>query len=67
MIELRSLANDRQHCGRCAPQLILKRVAGIAFNFSLVEVSQAASEKETSQTEPASPAANPLEHIATIL
>ncbi|RXH55624.1 hypothetical protein GRAN_2481 [Granulicella sibirica] len=66
MIELRSLANDRQHCGRCAPQLILRRVAGIAFNFSLVEISPA-SEKDATRLDSPCPAPDPLEHIAAIL
>ena len=44
MIDLRYPATDRT-CGRCAPRIILRRVAGLAFNFSSTELEEKGSEK----------------------
>jgi hypothetical protein len=52
MIELRLLANDRQHCGRCAPGILMKRVAGLAFNFSLTDMNPPSTAGKSTRQKP---------------
>ena len=54
MIDLRFSATDRT-CGRCAPLIILRRVAGLAFNFSSIDLDDKLIEKSLPASQTSEP------------